>query len=44
MASFSEAVNSLFPVAPLPPLIENTTDLQTAIAHNTVGVGYSGSG
>lgn len=34
----------LSPPAPLAPLLQNTTSLQTALKEGTLGVGYSGSG
>lgn len=37
-------IDTLFPPGLLPPLVENTTSLQTAMKQGTVGVGYSGSG
>jgi hypothetical protein len=44
LASAKAALDSIMPPAPLPPLIQNTTSLQTAMRQGTLGVGYSGSG
>lgn len=43
-ADLKAAIDSMLPPAPLAPLLQNTTSLQQAMATNTHGVGYSGSG